>query len=432
MNIRLVRLVYLGFFLVIIPCVFLNFAQAGTPPYVERKPVLISTDSTPFDDYGVSVALAGNTALIGVPFDDSQGFNAGAVYFYKRANNDWVLLQKITASDAAPGDQFGWSVSLDGGVAVIGSRFDDDNGFNSGSVYIFKLHDKDWSEQQKITASNGSAGDQFGRAVALTGERLVVGAPYTDNRGTNSGTAYSFARVEDVWCEQQQLIASDRAQDDQFGWSVATEGDTTLISARFDDDKGSNSGSVYVYRYRNQVWQEQQKLTASDGQVNDQYGWSLVLTGNTAAIGARFNDDQGVNSGAVYVYRHQDGLWREQQKLIANDGSSHDQFGWSVSMQGGALLVGAPFDDDKGYQSGSVYAYNFGGGLWTLGQKFIASDAFPGERYGLAIALTGQSALIGAYLDYNKGFLLGSGYSYRPKTQTWGDEVKLFSVDASP
>lgn len=429
MNIRPVRFFFRGFCLAIFPCLILNTAFASTPPYVERKPVLTATDSTPFDDYGVSVALEGDRALIGVPFDATKGFNAGAVYIYKRVDGNWLLQQKLTASDSTPGDQYGWSVDLSGNTAVVGARFDDDKGFNSGSVYIYSATEHGWSEQQKVSASDGASGDQFGRAVVLGDQKLLVGAPYIDSNGTNSGAAYSFSRIDGVWAEQQKLVASDSAQDDQFGWSVAMSGDTALISARFDDDKGDNSGSVYVYRLNGKAWQARQKLTASGGGINDQYGWSLELAEDTAVVSARFDDDKGVNAGTVYVYGRDGDFWFERQKLAANDGDAHDQYGWSVSLQGDALFVGSPFDDDKGYQSGAVYGYRLKNGVWTFQQKFVANDAFPGERYGLATALTGQYALIGAYLDYNKGFLLGSGYSYRPKTQTWGDEVKLLSLD---
>ena len=167
-------------------------AYALTPTQIERKPILTSADSAPFDDYGISVALAGDIAMIGVPFDNGKGFNSGSVYLYTRSDGVWTLQQKLTASDAAPGDQYGWSVALEGDTAVVGARFDDEEGFNSGSVYIYTHSDGVWNEQQKLTASDGAEKDQYGTSVALAVDTVLIGSPFSDDNGTNSGIKTLF------------------------------------------------------------------------------------------------------------------------------------------------------------------------------------------------------------------------------------------------
>jgi len=386
---------------------FIGAVYAQTPTHIVRKPLLSSADSTPFDDYGVSVALAGNVAMIGVPFDSTEGFNSGAVYFYTRRDGVWVLQQTLTASDAAPGDQYGWSVALEGHTAVVGARFDDDQGFNSGSVYVYTRSGKIWREQQKLTASEGWEKGQYGNSVALAGETALIGSPFTDDNGSNSGSAYIYTRSEGVWSERQKLIANDNASDDQFGWSVALHGNTALVGARFDDDKGLNSGSAYLYHRHGERWEEQQKITASDGAVNDQYAWSVALEADRALIGARFDDDKGINSGSAYIYHRRGEQWIEQQKLVASDGQPGDQYGWSVSLARNTVMVGAPFDGDRGYHSGSAYIYTLDAGQWGQSHKFTASDGLTGERYGIATDIDGEALLIGADIDYNKGFLFG-------------------------
>jgi len=393
---------------------------------------LHASDSAAHDNYGIIVALSADTAVIGIPFDDSPGFNAGSAYVYTRSHGAWTVQQKLVASDSAPGDQFGWSLALQGDTLFIGARFDDDRGFNSGSVYVYTRNSDVWTEQQKLTANDGSVNDQYGHSIALAGNRAIIGAPLDDNRFSSgsgfapdfdsrfdTGSAYVYRRNVNAWTLEQKLIASDGAPGDQFGWSVALQGDSALIGARFDDDKAFNSGSAYLFNVNlhadahadKQAWRLKQKLTAAEGATNDQFGWSVALDSGTAVIGARFDDDKGVNSGSATIYTRNAETWIKQQHLTASNGKPGNQYSWALALHNNTLIIGAPFDNVDGPLSGSSYVYTHNAGLWQEKQILSSSIEVLGERYGISVALQGNDILVGACLDYEIGSSSGSPHA---------------------
>ena len=204
--------------------------------------------------------------------------------------------KKLLTSDGAADDQFGLSVSLSGNRALVGSRFDDDNGNNSGSAYIFDVTTGNFL--QKLTPPDGAAGDQFGISVSLSGNRALVGSRLDNDNGTNSGSAYLF----DVTTGNllQKLKASDGAADDRFGFSVSLSGNMALVGSRLDDDNGSNSGSAYLFDVT--TGNLLQKLTPLDGAAGDQFGFSVSLSGNTALVASYLDDDNGTDSGSAYLF----------------------------------------------------------------------------------------------------------------------------------
>ena len=233
-------------------------------------------------------------------------------------------LDKLLPSYGSAGDNFGYSVAIDGDIAVIGVPFDNDNGSGSGSVYVFTRSGSIWSEQQKLTASDGEGLDEFGHSVAIDGNTVVVGAHNDGDRwdsgGLDSGSAYVFTRsgtnTRGWWSEQAKLTASDAATRDNFGTSVAIDGDTAVIGARYDDDNGKNkkSGSAYVFTRSGTSWSEQQKITDSDADYGHEFGHSVAIDGETIVIGVPGHSDEetlltddpedsddGYNSGAAYI-----------------------------------------------------------------------------------------------------------------------------------
>jgi len=247
----------------------------------------------------------------------------------------WSEQQKLTASDGAQEDYFGRSVSIDGDTAVISGVTG--QGLGSGTAYVYVRSNGVWSEQQKLTASDCVADDGFGFEVSISGDTAVIGAP---REMTNeSGVAYVYVRSNGAWSEQQKLTASDGAQGDVFGASVSIDGDTAVIGAYGDDDNGSYSGSTYVYVRSNGVWSEQQKLTASDTAEYDRFGNRVSINGDIAAIGTYANCDCDFPR-QTYVYVRSNGVWSEQ--AILNDGGEYDDFGSSVSIDDNTVLIGAP------------------------------------------------------------------------------------------
>jgi len=267
---------------------------------------------------------------------------------------------KLLASDGASNDDFGVSVSVWGNTAVIGAEGDDDNGSYSGSAYIFRFDGSNWIEETKLLASDGEADDRFGCSVSISGHLVIIGA-----RGSDSnGSAYIFRFDGVSWVEEAKLSAFDGEPNEQFGWSVGIFGDAAVIGARHDDDNGSESGSIYVFRYDGSNWDEEIKLLASDGAAEDEFGCSVSISGNTIIAGAHRDDDNGSNSGSAYIFYFDGSNWVEETRLSPADGDYGDYFGHTVGISGHAVVVGAYLDNDKGSNSGSAYIFRFDGADW--------------------------------------------------------------------
>jgi hypothetical protein len=247
------------------------------------------------------VAIDGDTVLVPARNSDADCSNCGAVYVFTRTGGVWSQQAILTANDGASGDDFGNLVSIDGDTAVVGAGGDDDNGSNSGSVYVFVRSGGVWSQQAKLTPGDGAAGDQASWAV-IDGDTIVAGADGDADHGFHTGSAYVYVRSGGVWSEQAKLTASDGAGGDNFGFPPALDGDTAVIGAWGDDDNGSNSGSAYVFTRSGGSWSQEAKLTASDAATNYDFGFGVGLDGNTVVVGAEGSLVNGIKTGAAYVY----------------------------------------------------------------------------------------------------------------------------------
>jgi len=376
-----------------------------------EKTKLIAFDGASADEFGISVAIDDNFAIVGARLDDDKGTNSGSAYIFQRSGGTWLQQAKLTASDGSSYDFFGNSVAMSGDVALVGAYLDDDDGTNSGSAYIFQRSGGTWLQQAKLTASDGSSDDNFGFSVAIEGDFAIVGAYGDDDQGSASGSAYIFQRSGGSWVEQTKLTASDGSSDDNFGWSVAISGDYALVGAHSDDDQGSYSGSAYIFQRSCGAWLEQTKLTALDGSSDDLFGLSVAMSGDYALVGAYGDDDRGSYSGSAYIFQRSGGTWLQQAKLTASDGSTGDFFGNSVAMSGDVALVGAYLDDDDGTSSGSAYIFQRSGGTWLQQTKLTASeDGAFNDYFGWSVAISGPQSIIGAYGDDDKGSDSGSAY----------------------
>ena len=269
-----------------------------------------------------------------------------------------VEVAKLVASDGAVGDYFGYSVAVDGDTAVIGAYGDGNYGTNSGSAYVFSRSGSTWVQQAKLTAPDGASGDFFGVSVAVDGDTAVIGAHYDEDNGPGSGSAYVFSRISGTWAQQAKLKAPNWAAGSLFGYSVAVDGDTAVIGAYGDYYYGTNSGAAYVFSRSGSTWEQQAKITAPGGAANQYFGLSVAVDGDTAVIGA-FGDGNYFNSGAAYVFSRSGGIWLQQAKLTASDEAAGDYFGWSVAVDGNtAAVIGVRYDDDKGTSSGSAYVFS--------------------------------------------------------------------------
>jgi hypothetical protein len=364
------------------------------------------------DNLGISVSISGDTAVIGAYFDDDDGLNSGSAYVFRKVDGVWQQIAKLTAADAAMGDTFGVSVSLSGESAVIGALQDDDGGSGSGSAYVFREVGGVWQQIAKLTAADPAEVDQFGNSVSISGDTAVIGVQLDDDGGISSGSAYVFREIDGLWQQIGKLTAADAAANDRFGFGVSLSGNTAVIGAVLDDDGGIDSGSAYVFREVGGVWQQIAKLTAADAATGDEFGFGVSISGNTAVIGASGDDDNGNSSGSAYVFREVGGVWQQIAKLTAADAATGDRFGIGVSLSGDRTVIGVYRDDDGGSDSGSAYVFRELAGAWQEIAKFTAADAAAGDQFGNSVSISGSTAVIGAYADDDDGNASGSAYVF--------------------
>jgi hypothetical protein len=356
------------------------------------------------DGFGTSVAIAGDMAVVGRPGRGGLSPATGSVLAYVRVGAMWTEDQVLTASDAAPADLFGKCISIDGGTLIVGAPDADPNGLaDAGAAYVFVRVGGTWIEQRELTASDASPGDHFGCAVAISGDAAMVGAPSDDNAGGQSaGSAYAYARAGGAWTEQQRLGASDAASADELGGSVVLSGDTAIIGADNDLNAGGLfAGAAYVFLNSGGAWVEQQKLTAQDGAVGDHFGDALALSGETVIVGAHLDDNGGgANAGAAYVFARSGAAWIEQQKLTASDAVFGDAFGFSVALSGDMAIVGSPGKAVGGApDAGSASVFVRTGGTFVMLDQLLADGAGTDDGFGSSVALDAGSVIGGTWLS---------------------------------
>jgi hypothetical protein len=414
--------------LIVMAVVIVSFAFAGAARagWLERQKLLASDGATD-DEFGYSVSISGDYAIVGAYLSDGNGVNSGSAYIFSPNDidpNNWVQQQKLLASDGTTDDHFGYSVSISGDLAIVGANGNDANGSNSGSAYIFKWDGASWSEQAKLLAADGAAGDEFGYSVSISGDYAIVGANRDDDKGGDSGSAYIFKRVDANWVQQAKLLAADGNAEDWFGGFVSISGDFAIVGAMWDDDKGNMSGSAYIFKREGETWSQQARLLAADGAAEDWFGRVVSISGDYAIVGANGNDDNGSNSGSAYIFKREGETWSQQAKLLATDGDAQDFFGHSVSISGDYAIVAALGDDDKGNMSGSAYIFKRNGETWSQQAKMLASDGAAEDQFGMSVSISGDLAVVGTNLDDDKGNRSGSAYIFNrfcPRADLNGD-----------
>jgi len=347
----------------------------------------------------------------------------------------------LALDDGLAGDNFGINISLSGDTALIGAPGVDDLGSRSGAAYVFVRDDGMWTEEEKLLASDGMAGDLFGGTVSLSGDIALIGVRGDDDpiAGTNnSGSAYVFVRDDGMWTQEAKLTASDAASGDAFGRGVSIDGDTALIGAP-GGFFGSVTGSAYVFVRDDGMWTQVAKLLATDGMANDQFGRNVSVTASSAAtalIGAPGGGFQ-TRFGLAYVFVGDDGMWTQEAKFTAGiDATVGDRFGFNVSIDGDTALIGAIEENDP-VGSGSAYVFvrndddSSDDGIWTQEAKLLATDGMTGDLFGFGVSVRDDTALVGAILDSDAGFGTGSAYLFVRDDGMWTQEAKLTASDGA-
>ncbi len=362
-----------------------------------------------FDQFGYSVAISGDTIVVGAYAERSAGLGvngsgqadnsaptAGAAYVFTRSLSTWSQQAYLKASNTGAGDNFGQSVAISGDTIAVGAIGEDssavgvngDEGNNSasfsGAAYVFARNGTTWSQQAYLKASNAETFDLFGFSVAVSGDTVVVGATHEassavgvnanataqmDNSSTNAGAAYVFTRSVSTWSQQAYLKASNSQGFDEFGRSVAVAGDTVVVGASGEssntkgvngneaDNSATNSGAAYVFTRSSGTWSQQAYLKSSNSGANDYFGWSVAVSEDAVVIGALEEDSNAVgvdgnqtnnlteNSGAAYVFTRSSGIWGQQAYLKSSNTGETDTFGNSVSVSGGTIISGSHQED---------------------------------------------------------------------------------------
>ncbi len=343
------------------------FPVAIDPLVWSQQAKLVANDGAQGDWFGVAVGLSGNTALVG-----AYQKSSGAAYVFVRSGTTWTQQQELTASGSS---ELGYSAALSGDTALLGSVGDNSS---VGAAYVFVRSGTTWTQQKKLTASSTVL---FGASVAVASNTALVGSTGTNS---NTGAVYVFVRSGTTWTQQQELTASDGATNDRLGSSAALSGDTAVSGAPYNN---SNTGAAYVFVRSGTTWTQQQKLTASDGAAKDYFG-RVALDGDTAIVGA-----PSKGPGAAYVFVRSGTTWTQQKKLTASDGAAGDQFGVSLALSGDTAFVGARGNNSY---AGAAYVFVRSGTTWTQQKKLLANDAAASDQFGYSAALSGSTALVGA------------------------------------
>jgi FG-GAP repeat/Divergent InlB B-repeat domain len=435
---------------------------------------------------GKSQALA---SLEQVP----EGLSAADWQGIRRAAAAGVTSQQayLKASNTGAADGFGFSVAVAGDTVVVGAASEDSStsgvnsspneaALNSGAVYIFTRSGGIWSQQAYLKASNPGASDFFGSAVAITGDTVVVGAYAEDSsttgvnsspneRGTSAGAAYVFTRSGVTWSQQAYLKASNSGVGDYFGYKVAVSGETVVVGAYGEssstrgvgsspDDDAGEAGAAYVFTRSGVTWSEQAFLKASNTENSDYFGRSVAVAGDTIVVGADGEDssttgingspnEAAVSSGAAYVFTRSGSIWSQQAFLKASNTGANDNFARSVAIAGDTIVVAADGEDsstsgvnsspnEAASASGATYVFTRSGSTWSQQGFLKASNTGGGDKFGMSVAVAGDTLVVGAHLEDSSttgvnsspdetAIDAGAAYVFTRSGSTWSQQAYL-------
>jgi hypothetical protein len=357
----------------------------------------------------LSTDIAGDEypGVVGISGDTAVASSTAGVHVYLRAGATWSQQALLIPSDGPCANSFGTALAIDGDTMVIGCEFQTVNGnSNQGAAYVFVRNGTAWMEQQKLTGINGSSGDRMGNAVSISGDTIIVGARARTVAGhIQQGSAYIFVRSGTVWTEQARLDGPDG--DVNFGRRVAISGNTAAITRA----RSTIDPAVYIFVRSGTVWQQQQMLSICEASANGlcDFGSGIGLDNDTVAVGNDFlNVGANLAQGGVYIFTRSGTTWSQQQRLTASDGQSDDNFAGSVDVQADTVVVGASASNVR---PGSAYVFTRSAGTWTENQKlqFVGQQ----DAFGSAVALDTNSTIIARPRDGgDPGAFIGAAYVY--------------------
>jgi hypothetical protein len=331
------------------------------------------------DNYGYSVVIEGDHVLVGAPTDDVEFVDQGSAHIYRHDGTEWQYVQRLTDSQGAAYDEFGSTVALSGNYAFIASGKDDEVQLNQGTVSVFQFDGVSWNFVQKLVDPAGGEGDYLGyNEISASGDFLIAGSPFDDIAFTNQGSASIFQYNGSTWEYMAKLTEADGSAEDWFGMSVSMSGDYCLIGVPHDDDGGTDRGSAMIFYYNGGSWNFQQKISDPQGAANDLFGLSVDIDGANIIVGAQL-DDVGISSqGSACIFRRSATNWIFTQKINDITDDASDYFGASVAISGDYVLVGS---------IGSATLFRKLGAGWLEYQEFFDPAPADPNSFGAACAL---------------------------------------------
>jgi hypothetical protein len=415
-------------------------------PLFASEKKLKAKDGSQFDKFGYATAISGDFVIIGAPGEDNGAFDRGSAYiFYKDegGSNNWGQKVKLIASDADASDQFGMAVDIDGDIAIVGARFEDSNGQNAGAAYVFyRSQDgtNNWTEVKKILASDGDQDDDFGHSVGVHGNYIIIGAPGEDDGVFSAGAAYIYYRHSggnDQWGEVKKITANDAATKDNFGAAVGITDGFVIVGAFGEDSMADDAGAAYIYDQNEgstNNWGQVAKILADDSSDYSEFGYSVAIDGEYAAVGSHADNVTGSNIGSVYMFRKDRGgnkNWGKTMKLLAGGGSDGDEFGISVSLDGDFLIVGAYQDDSMANDGGAIYVYYHMPEVqdyWWQMKKIVQGDSDRSDLFGFSTGVSDGKIIIGAFFDDGSAQDAGAAYLVSDELVVPTTSINLSSI----
>lgn len=402
---RLSNKIHQYFVIVAVIVSFLFVTSSSWADWQEQQK-LTAADAFQYDYFGASVSIDGDYALIGSQYDDGNEPNSGTAYIFKNAGGTWSEEDELWASDGVAWEMFGWSVSINGDYAIVGAYAQNSH---TGAAYIFKRSGSSWSQVAKLTASDGATFDYFGYSVSISGDYAIVGAYFDTDYGVNQcGSAYIFEKPVTGWTdmtETTKLLAYDPGpvSSERFGYSVAIDANCAIVGAPWSTHSAlTQAGAVYKFKRLGLFWvPEPLKLTASDASAGDWFGWSVAIDANYAVVGATGDDINAVSgqTGCAYIFKDEGApIWIEQDILFASNPTMSDSFGYSVSISGDYALVGTP-GGNKPRGEGYVFRRARVGTTWPQLEKLTVADINSFDSFGWSVSIDDGYAIIGAFND---------------------------------
>jgi FG-GAP repeat len=370
------------------------------------------------DEFGRSVSISGDYILIGNPEDDDMGPRSGSAYIFRWNGSTWIQNTKLVAPDGTSTAQFGCSVSISGEYALVGAFRDKAGGNQAGAAYIWRHSGGVWVYVDKLVPAVPEPNSEFGNAVVTDGNYAVISAHRAEHMGKGTGVIYIFERNGLNWVEDAKLAADDLGDAAYYGNDANVLGNTLMVGAIGEASAGSYTGAVYVYDHSGTSWDFKQKLMASDTIGDARFGRSIALWNTWALIGAETVDGVVTDTGAAYIFRLVAGTWTEQAKLEPSDPIPGQGFGFSVDMCPNYALIGSPFYSDSVDNSGKLYLLTLEADEWIQHMTMMPSDPNEGAWFGYSVAVQSEEALAGAFGAEHAGIQTGAAYWFQDFTAT--------------